>query len=63
MLYEIKNAKKFDNGKRIKWFSSNYFDLTVWYDDDMNIVLFKLSYDINLNQNALTWKKDQCFIH
>ncbi len=63
MFYEIKNAKKYDNGVRIKWFSNQYFDLIVWFDDNDNIISFQLTYDKFQNPHAITWKHSRGFLH
>ncbi len=62
MLYEIKNARKFDNDKRLRWFTNKYFDLTIWLEDD-TIVSFQLTYDKYSNPHALTWRKEKGFEH
>lgn len=63
MLHEIKNAKKFDEGIRIRWFSDDFFDLVIWYDDDGNIISFQLTYDKYNDPHALTWKLGKGYIH
>ncbi len=62
-FYEIKNAKKYDNGVRIKWFSNQYFDLIVWFDDNDNIISFQLTYDKFQNPYAITWRHSRGFLH
>lgn len=63
MLYELKTAKKHDNGIPIKCFTNQYFDLTVWFDQSNNIISFQLTHDKYKNPHALTWRQDYGFIH
>lgn len=63
MLYEIKTAKKHDNGIPIKCFTDEYFDLTVWFDENNNIISFQLTHDKYKNPHALTWRQNHGFIH
>ena len=63
MLYEIKNAKQFDKGTPIKWFSDDYFDLAVWFHKDGRIKSFQLCYDNFNDPHALTWKDEKGFVH
>jgi hypothetical protein len=62
MLYEILNAKKFEDGNKLRWFSSNYFDLKVSYNDD-KIFFFQLTYNKIKNPHALSWHIDKGFLH
>ena len=63
MLIEIKNAKKFDHGLRTRWFSDDYFDLTIWLNDSEEIVSFQLTYDKYHNPHALSWKSGNGYRH
>ena len=63
MLYEIKNAKKYDKGTPIKWFSDEYFDLAVWFHNDGSIKSFQLCYNSINDPHALTWKEGKGFVH
>lgn len=63
MLYEILTAKKHDNGIPVKCFTDEYFDLTVWFDDNRNIISFQLTHDKFHNPRALTWKQGHGFRH
>lgn len=63
MLHEIKNAKKYDEGIRTRWFSDDYFDLVVWYDDDNSMISFQLTYDKYNDPHALTWKLGKGYAH
>lgn len=64
MLYEIKNARKFDNDKPVRWFTDEYFDLTVWMDSvSGEIISFQVTYDKNRFPYALTWRNDKGFSH
>lgn len=39
-----------------RWFSSEYFDLIVWFNDGGDIVLFQLGYDPDGADGLLEWR-------
>jgi len=63
MLQEIVNVKQMPGKSFRRWFSSNFFDLIVWYDEEKNINGFQLCYDIGRNERALTWQRDSGYSH
>lgn len=63
MLYEILTAKKYDNGIPVRCFADEYFDLTVWFDENRNIISFQLTHDKFYNPHALTWKQGHGYRH
>ena len=63
MMYRITDAKEYDGDRRIKWFTDEYFDLVIWLGDDDTIVAFQLVYDRERHPHALTWDKDNGYLH
>ncbi len=63
MIYEIKNARKYESGRRVQWFSDDFFDLSIWLDKDENIDSFQLTYDKYSDEHAITWRRDRGFLH
>lgn len=63
MLFEIKNAKKFDHEKRVRWFSDEYFDLAVWFDNADGIDSFQLTYNKYRDPHVLSWTHDGGYLH
>jgi len=41
-----------------QWFSDDYFDLIVWYDDRAAIAGFQLCYDIAGDEHSFTWNRE-----
>jgi len=63
MLVEIENARQIkDEGFR-RWFSDDFFDLIVWYDERREIRGFQLCYDKHQNERAVTWRREGGFSH
>ena len=56
-MEELKNVyqKKDDSIRR--WFSDNYFDLIIWYDEDKVIIGFQLCYDVQNYERAITFSQ------
>ena len=42
---------------RRRWFSDDYFDLIVWYDENRRATGFQLCYDKLGKEHAFTWKE------
>jgi hypothetical protein len=63
MMHEIKYARKYDGGKRVRWFSDRFFDLSIWFDEDEDIASFQLTYDKYSDEHAITWRRDRGFLH
>ena len=63
MMIESKNVKQFKGERQRRWFSDEYFDLIVWYDDDNSINGFQLCYNKLKSEHAITWKKRKGCIH
>ena len=63
MLYEIKEIKQYRGEPRRCWFFDHEIDLTVWYDEQNEIVGFQLCYDKLAEQHALTWDQKTGYHH
>jgi hypothetical protein len=63
MLAEIPNARQVPGEGFRRWFTDEYFDLIVWYDDGGALVGFQLCYDKKQKERALTWTVDHGFQH
>jgi hypothetical protein len=63
MLTEIQNVRQIPGEGFRRWFSDNYFDLIVWYDDERKLVGFQLCYDKVGRERALTWTREHGFQH
>ena len=62
MLKESINIRQIDGEPKRRWFSSDYFDLIVWFDND-HITGFQLCYEMQRPQKALTWKEISGYSH
>lgn len=64
MLTECVNVKQVPGEGLRRWFSDNYFQLIVWYDDDDSEIFgFQLCYDSSVLERALTWKRSNGYMH
>ena len=63
MLNEIRNARQVPGEGLRRWFTDEYFDLIVWYDDDGAFYGFQLCYDKLSRERALTWTRNHGFHH
>jgi len=63
MLHEIMGARQVLGEGRRRWFTSENFDLIVWYGDDDCIIGFQLCYDKSAGEHAVTWRRERGFIH
>jgi hypothetical protein len=62
MLTEIQNVRQIpDEGFR-RWFTDDYFDLIIWYEDD-ELTGFQLCYDKQRKERAITWRKSGGYTH
>jgi len=61
-MIEIKNVHQKTGDPFRRWFSDNYFDLIIWYNDEKEIIGFQLCYDIKENEKAITYS-DGKFSH
>ena len=63
MLVEIRNARQVAGEDFRRWFTDEYFDLIVWYDDRKALVGFQLCYDKDGRERAVTWTRKHGFQH
>jgi hypothetical protein len=63
MLSEIRNVRQVDGEGFRRWFTDEYFDLIVWFDDTRRLVGFQLCYDKLVHERALTWTLEHGFQH
>ena len=55
MIREIRNVRQVRGEARRRWFTDEYWDIYVWFDDDDKPVGFQLCYGKPDNEKALTW--------
>jgi hypothetical protein len=63
MLTEIRNARQVEGEGFRRWFTDDYFDLIVWYEEEGALVGFQLCYDKHSHERALTWTREHGFQH
>lgn len=63
MLQEIKRVRQTEETGRRRWFSDDFFDLIVWYDDRDSLLGFQLCYDLRGDQRVLTWHRRRGYSH
>ncbi len=63
MLSEIRNPRQVPGEGTRRWFTDEYFDLIVWYDDGGRLFGFQLCYDKDDHERALTWTAASGFHH
>lgn len=63
MLTEIRNPRQVEGEGVRRWFTDDYFDLIVWYDQQMALLGFQLCYDKLDRERALTWTREDGFHH
>jgi len=62
MLVEQQNVRQIEGEGTRRWFFDQDFDLIVWYSDNKPTG-FQLCYDKQSKEHALTWKRDEGFLH
>jgi hypothetical protein len=62
MLVEKKNVRQVPGEGVRRWFTDNYFDLIVWYEQG-EVVGFQLCYDKTGRERALTWRRPASYQH
>lgn len=72
MFREIKISRQPTDGRKKRWYQSDYFDLFVWYvkhedrtapRERREFVTMQLCYDTGGRQRALEWSKARGFLH
>ena len=62
MLVEKKDVRQIPGEGERRWFTDNYFDLIVWYEETQ-VIGFQLCYDKGGLERALTWHRPHRFLH
>jgi hypothetical protein len=55
-MRELQHVRQVPGEWRRRWFTDDFFDLIVWYEND-GITGFQLCYDNQHNPRAFTWTK------
>jgi hypothetical protein len=63
MLKELKNVSQIPGEPQRRWFADDFFDLIVWYDDQYDVSGFQLCYNKEMDERALTWKRQSSYTH
>jgi hypothetical protein len=63
MLREYNHPGTPDGDLLKRWFSDEFFDLFVWYDDKHVIVSFQLCYNKPRDEHSLTWRIPSSYYH
>lgn len=63
MLRELTPTRQLADEPRRRWFSSDRFDLIVWYGPGDDIIGFQLCYLKGRDEHALTWWRDKGYAH
>ncbi len=62
-MKEFINIRQIPGEFRRRWFSSNEFDLIVWFLDDGRLFGFELCYDKHGNERSIRWSHSSGFQH
>jgi hypothetical protein len=63
MLREILNLRQREEEGYRRWFTDDYWDLFIWYDEAGRIVAFQLCYGKPDDEHALTWQEGKGYRH
>lgn len=63
MLKEFEDTRQIPGEGVRRWFTDDYFDLIVWFDDTGAVDGFQLCYDKGKRERALTWRSTGSYIH
>jgi len=63
VLKEFEDTRQIPGEGVRRWFTDEYFDLIVWYDDLGGILGFQLCYDKGKHERAVTWRSTGSYIH
>jgi len=63
MLKDYSHLQQSENKNITKWFSDERFDLTIYEDNNINILKFELCYDKGHNEHAIIWIKSDTYNH
>jgi len=62
-MREKVNIRQIPGDRRRRWFSSEYFDLIVWLNDDGSFSGFELCYDKMHVERSIVWRSSGGFQH
>jgi hypothetical protein len=63
MLKELIDVAQIPGERRRRWFTDDYFDLIVWFDEEDSISGLQLCYNKEVDERALTWKRETLYTH
>jgi len=63
MLQERTKVEQRPGESRRRWFTDEYFDLIVWFDDQGDIILFQLGYDPDGVDGLWEWRRASGLSH
>jgi len=63
MIKEENNLRQINGDPERRWFSDQFFDLIVWFDENDKIIGFQLCYDKQKDERSLTWKEESGYAH
>lgn len=62
-MKEDTRVRQIPGEQRRRWFSSEDFDLIVWFNDDGTFAGFELCYDKKRSEHSLIWRETDGFAH
>jgi hypothetical protein len=62
VLVEKKDVRQIPGEGERRWFTDDYFDLIVWYEE-AQVIGFQLCYDKGGRERALTWHRPHRYLH
>jgi hypothetical protein len=62
-LKEWPRVRQIPGESKRRWFSSEEFDLIVWYSEDRHITGFELCYDKTGQQRSIAWRSREGYCH
>ncbi|MBN1385142.1 MAG: hypothetical protein JW983_09705 [Elusimicrobia bacterium] len=63
MMKLQKNTKQIKGEPFRRWYSDDYFDLFVWFNDNDKIINFQLCYDKQGDEHSLTYTDKDGLVH
>lgn len=65
LFRELKDVYQPPGDRPRRWFTNEYFDLILWFENEHRESLFgfQLCYDIAHDEHSLTWKRNEGFRH
>ena len=62
-MKERLNVRQIPGEARRRWFSSDDFDLIVWFSDEQSCIGFELCYDKRGRERSISWRSGGSFSH